>query len=172
MYIKLITLYFKHMFKSNTQRGFTLIELLVVIAIIGILAATVLASLGTARSSGADASVKASLSSFKAQAEIFATTNGTNGYDGACTAALSIRNGVDANAIGSTATGIDVATAQPAATVANGQAICNDGVSAWAYSAPLTNQTGGAYFCADSTGYSGQQAGGLTAVAGGDQVCS
>ncbi|PIW97126.1 general secretion pathway protein GspG, partial [Candidatus Kaiserbacteria bacterium CG_4_8_14_3_um_filter_38_9] len=58
------------MFTKSGQRGFTLIELLVVIAIIGILAATVLASLGSARNSGQDAKVKQQLASLRAQAEL------------------------------------------------------------------------------------------------------
>jgi type IV pilus assembly protein PilA len=143
------------MFKQKLQRGFTLIELLVVIAIIGILAATVLAALGSARQSGSDASVKGSMNSMKAQAEIFYNSNNT--YTGVC-AASSTNNGlysllqaVKANSAGS-AKGVVVALATAGAA---DQVACHDnGTSGWAAIAPL-NTTPVTYFCADSNGYSG-----------------
>src|ERR1051326_2473974 len=61
-------------------KGFTLIELLVVIAIIGILSAVVLASLSTARTKGKDASVQEEMSSMRAQAELYFSSN-TNSYN-------------------------------------------------------------------------------------------
>ena len=156
------------MFKQKLQRGFTLIELLVVIAIIGILAATVLAALGTARSSGADASIKGSVNSAKAQAEIFYTNGNT--YDGVCAAAasanglLGLRNAIDSNSPG-TLKAVDATGVQGTTDI-----VCNDTQAGWVLSAPMNVTTAGAYFCADSTGYSGQQGG--TISSGTDVTCS
>ena len=124
------------MFKHDTQRGFTLIELLVVIAIIGILAATVLASLGTARSSGSDASLQSSINAMKAQAELYYTSN-NNSYVGLCTSSSTqnLRDAVVSNASGTPA--------------------CNAATTTWAYAAGLKASSG--FFCSDSTGYTGKR---------------
>jgi prepilin-type N-terminal cleavage/methylation domain-containing protein len=155
------------MFKRTLERGFTLIELLVVIAIIGILAATVLASLGSARTSGADASAKGSINSMKAQAEIIYV--GANSYAAVCTGTGATSTAQLRTAIAEQSADTDTTVSSGAATSLTA-ASCNSTTGSWAIAAPMNNTTGGAYFCADSTGYSGQQATGLADAT--DYTCS
>jgi prepilin-type N-terminal cleavage/methylation domain-containing protein len=131
-------------------RAFTLIELLVVIAIIGILSSVVLASLNTARDKGANAAVRADLTSIRAQAEIVYDTAGgsyDNGTLSVCADATIVKQ------------------LQAAKSASGGTSYtCNDTAGAWAAAVPLK---GGGAFCVDSTGAAKSAQGtGTTAYAG------
>jgi type IV pilus assembly protein PilA len=154
------------MFKQKLQRGFTLIELLVVIAIIGILAATVLAALGTARQSGSDATIQSQVNSTKAQAELY--YNSASTYAGVCGAGTNtLTSLMTALTSVSTSTTDTAATSTAAQTGANSNTVfCNANATAWVVSAPLN---AGGYFCADSTGFSGKRVTAITPV--GTYVC-
>ena len=119
------------------QRGFTLIELLVVIAIIGILSAVVLASLSVARNKGSGTSIKANMSSLRAQAElVYDEAAIAPNYAGVCT---------DTKVV-------EFLTAARAATGGNGT--CNSNQTAWAAAVPYKRDNGtvGGAYCVDSTG--------------------
>ncbi|MFA6338442.1 MAG: type II secretion system protein [Candidatus Paceibacterota bacterium] len=154
---------------KKMSRGFTLIELLVVIAIIGILSAVVVANLNSARTKGADASVRANLSGIRTQAEIFYDNN-SNRYNVDGSTAVTI---ADCKTAGNRTAGSVFADAavsralDQAGTNAASSAtmVCNTDAAGqkWAVSVSLLKGTGS--WCVDNQGWN--KAG--TAAAG---ICS
>lgn len=164
-------------FSRKSGKGFTLIELLVVIAIIGLLAAVVLAAVGTARNKGADAAVQSQVNQARSQAELYASDNGGNSYSGVCDAAVDVHGlggvtgpGVLVGAASSTAATVVTGTGGTLATGAETQVTCNDAANEWMVEAPLTGSVAGSprMWCVDSTGTSKEN---TTAVNGGTTVC-
>lgn len=141
----------------NLKKGFTLIELLVVVAIIGILASVVLASLNSARTKGADASVKANLSGVRAQAELYYDTN--TSYDTICASTTTggINAGVLAALRATTTTGVIGADL---AIQTTGNGACHDAAGTWVAQVPLkstnvvSTTSAEDFWCVDSTGAS------------------
>ncbi|MFZ2522393.1 MAG: type II secretion system protein [Minisyncoccia bacterium] len=165
--------------RPNLVRGFSLIELLVVIAIIGMLSAVVLASLNSARSKSANASIKSSLANARAQAELFYDTNGTLGYLGACGSANSsggeesIQKFVIAANSVSRASGTTPNYTQSFAQPDTSISVCHASAGGWAASVPLKiSETVGAstyeYFCVDHTGKSLNR---ISPLAGNAIIC-
>lgn len=117
---------------ASTKKGFTLIELLVVIAVIGILAGTLLVSLGGARQQARDTRITSSLNQLRAIAELRYAVTGD--YSGVVpTDPEIVKLSADITANGGTLT-----------LSALGQKYCA--------SSNLNVTTGGANFCVDSLG--------------------
>lgn len=153
---------------KKTNKGFTLIELLVVIAIIGILSSVVLASLTTARTKGSDAAVSAALSSMRAQAELYYSSN--SNYGSSTSAAVIDCSAATANSGGMFAVvspGLKtMVAAYPAARCSALNVGSTSGfATTWAVSAS-TSVTGVAW-CVDSSGKSATS----TGISGSTGLC-
>lgn len=81
---------------THKQRGFTLIELLVVIAIIGILAATIVISLSSARKKANDSQIKSNISTVMNGLEVW-TTDSPITYTAGNVAPIAENSFVDAS---------------------------------------------------------------------------
>ncbi|HYE23478.1 MAG TPA: type II secretion system protein [Candidatus Paceibacterota bacterium] len=141
--------------QRDTRYGFTLIELLVVIAIIGILSATVLVALNSARTKGADADIKRSLGQMRRQVELYVDANGGS-YTNVCldTVANGTKSMYDMGIILAQKHGY-VYDADYTDGGATNKVTCHSTSAKWAVQAPLKSPppSGTAhYFCIDSDG--------------------
>ena len=131
------------MASPETSSGFTLLELLVVIAIIGVLAAVVLASLGTSRNKGTDAGIVSNLHSIQVQAEFYYLKN-SNTYGS------TIDTSCNTNVFSDPVIGKAITNIQ---SINRGVSlVCNNTSAAYAVSSILINgsPTGQMYWCVDS----------------------
>ncbi len=137
------------------HKGFTLIELLVVVAIIALLAATILASLGSARTKARDARTTSELSSMRAQAELY-NNNHNFSYGASTAASTSTTSLVACTTAGSmfdpSATdGVGTLLKDITANALGYDVTCTNSSTTWAVSATLQ---GTHVFCVDSNGTS------------------
>lgn len=131
---------------SMKKQGFTLIELLVVIAIIGILSSIVLVSLNDARDKGKDASIRGSLSSLRAEAELIFDDDGD--YDAVCGDAVGPPIVVQDQTFITALLEADSLNGSLATSDCSSDAATGDGE--WAIGVLLN---GGGAYCVDSSGW-------------------
>ena len=141
---------------SETQwghKGFTLIELLVVVAIIALLAATILASLGSARTRARAARIQSEVSSMRAAAELYYNQNGSYDPHGNGDIFSDPTSGM--NNLVMDASGAAAAGATNPCPGGNTITTCKVDPGSWAFLVTLPTSD---KFCADSNGYSGKAA--------------
>ncbi len=143
----------KKYFGTGIKSGFTLIELLVVIAIIAILAAVVMAALGSGRDKATDAAIKQAMSSARGQAELYYATQGQT-FTGVCGAAPGI-GATLLNAAQRTGATVGPLNFAWGLSGGAGAAVCHESANSWAaitsLRSPLTFHAG---WCVDSSGAS------------------
>lgn len=149
------------------SRGFTLIELLVVIAIIGILSATILVSLNTARDKGATAAIKKELSNARRIAELYNDANGRS-YDNVCSDVTVAGVRSIYPVLAKIAEQYNYTLNIETYTGASSRVTCWDTPTTWVAEAPLRGGAG--FFCVDYRGEATTTA--TSRVTANDTVCN
>ncbi len=164
----IIIINFNNMFNiKNKERGFTLIELLIVIAIIGVLAATVVVSLGSQTDQAQKGSTKIGVSSIRNLATVAVAEGGVDdasgtkqplGPTGVCPLIYDQVSG-EKGGWDWGKQGTDKA-AQCGADAANstGEICCASADKAWVLWGLFDGigRPGGKVYCVDSTGFAGE----------------
>lgn len=140
--------------KKNKKGGFTLIELLIVIAIIGVLAATVVVSLGSQTDSAKEGSAKVGVSSVRNLATV-SVVDSDRGTTAVCEYMYPKVSGEKGSwdwgdgGDGNECNAVDSTTAAE-----SGQICCASSDTDWVIWSALP--TDGKMYCTDSGGYSGE----------------
>jgi prepilin-type N-terminal cleavage/methylation domain-containing protein len=147
--------------KKSKKGGFTLIEILVVVLIIGLLAAVILASLGSSRDKGSNGAIRSGVDSLRKQAEVLYNNMNLSYGGGTMSDVTNCVTSPSANTIFNAATGTDAAiiakmvadiNLKAGGTSGSPRVACSQQTNAWAFSVVL--KAGLGTYCVDSRGNS------------------